>query len=146
MVFLPSIRAVITTVLMFVRSIALLFMIFKSDRSTNACNNLTMSRLTRHNFDCDLRQFFYCSIQKLHQTLESSWFAPTIAFRTLKNIGSDILIVWIWLQLHDSPFDQSRPLIIFINPLFFLWLGSAVCCPSNNKSIRFLSCELHSHE
>jgi len=34
-------------------------MIFKPDRSTNACNNLTMSRLFRHNFDRDLYRLLW---------------------------------------------------------------------------------------
>jgi len=82
-----------TIALMFVRFIAQQLMIFKADRSINACNNLTVSRLARRNFDRDLHRFFYQTVQNLHQTLKSSRFAPTIASITLKNIGFDTLIV-----------------------------------------------------
>jgi len=75
------------------------------------------------NFVRDLRQFLYWSVQKVHQILESPWSAPTIASKTLKNIGFDTLIVWTLLRLHDPPSNQSRPLTVLINPpLFFLWL------------------------
>ena len=66
------------------RSIALLLMIFKPDRFTNACNNLTASRLVRRNFDCDICRFHYRTVQNLHQTLESPRSAPTIASKTSK--------------------------------------------------------------
>ena len=114
-----------TIALIFVRSIALLLMIFRPDRSTNVCNNLIVSWLARHNFDHSLRRFLYRFVQNLYQTLESPQSTPTIASSTL----FDILIVWIRLRLHDPPSDQSRPLIIFINlPLFFPWHTIAVRC------------------
>jgi len=83
-----------------------------------------MSRLARRNFDRDLH---YQIVQKLHQTLKSPQSALTITSRMLKNIRFDTLIVGIRLWLHKLSSDQSRPLIVFINPLlFFLLLANTV--------------------
>ena len=50
----PPLRWCLSDLLWF---IALLLMIFKPDRSTNACNNLTVLQLIRRNFDRDLPRF-----------------------------------------------------------------------------------------
>ena len=98
-------------------------MIFKLDRFTIACNNLTVSRLVHRNYDRDLRRFCCRTVQNLYQILISPRSAPTIASRMSKNIGFDTLIIWIRLRLHNLPSNRSRPLIVFITlRYFFLWL------------------------
>jgi len=100
-------------------------MIFKPDRSTNVCNNFTVSRLVCRNFNCDFHRHNRF-VQNLHQTLESPRSAPTIASKTLKKH-----MVWHLDCLNPTRIARSTFWLIssidhLRHPLlFFLWLVAA---------------------
>jgi len=92
-------------------------------RSTNACDNLTVTRLARHNSTFTRSPWSASiprrSIQNLLQTVKSPQSVFIIVSGTLKNMGLDSWIAWIGHWLFHPRYDKSQPLIaITTRPCF----------------------------